>query len=320
MEENNQEKIAVIVGRFQVAELTQGHLDLFHKVIDDNYGSILVVLGLSYTKCTQRNPLDFESRRLMLEDAFPGKFNIQYLRDNASDIVWSKNLDTIIDDVAANRDVVLIGSRDCFYNCYFGKYKSNFLEYVPKVYVSGSEQRKSISKQIKSNKYWRAGCIYATMNQYPSVYATVDCAIFNDMSLNQIYLARKKDEDLYRFVGGFSSPTDDSFESAARREAAEETKLETEIIEYIGSCKINDWRYQLEVNKIITNFYAMVKVFGRAEPSDDINELHLLDFDGLVKEDFIDIHRPLFEKLIDWRNAYRRKYPNFQSEVIKQLD
>lgn len=318
--ENNKEKIAVIVGRFQVAELTQGHLDLFRKVIDDDYGSILLVLGLSPTKCTQRNPLDFESRRLMFEEEFPGKLTIQYLRDEASDSVWSVNLDRIIDDIRGNRDVVLIGSRDCFYDCYDGCYKNNFIEYVPKVYTSGSEQRKSLSKQIKSNKYWRAGCIYATMNQYPSVYATVDCAIFNDMSLDKIYLARKENEYSYRFIGGFSSPTDSSFEAAARREAAEETKLETTIIQYIGSRKIDDWRYRSETNKIITNFYAMVKNWGRAQPSDDIKELYLVDFNTLSENDIVPEHRELFNMLCNWRTDYILRNPSIKDAVIKQLD
>jgi len=318
--QSNKEKIAVIVGRFQVAELTQGHMDLFNEVISSNYGSILLILGLAPVRCTQRNPLDFESRRLMFEEKYPGKFNIQYLKDCADDELWSVRLDEMVDDIRGNRDVVFIGSRDCFYSHYFGKYKENFVEYTPKVYVSGSEQRKSLSKQIKTSSQWRAGCIYATSNQYPSVFASIDCAIFWDETLDKICLARKKDEKFYRFVGGFSSPDDTSFEHAAKREAAEETKLEANIIGYIGSTKIDDWRYRSEVNKIITVFYAMVKAWGRAEPSDDINELHVVDFDTLNENNFVKEHVVLFDMLKEWREQYLKNHINFKKEIEKQID
>lgn len=317
---NPSEKIGVVVGRFQVASLTEGHKELLDYVLSKNYNSNILILGLSPLKCTINNPLDYEARRIMIEQAYPGKFSIHYLKDNRSDEEWSNQLDSIIDDVKMNRDVDLIGSRDCFFNHYFGKYKDNFIEYSQKSFVSGTEQRKRISMHVKSESAWRAGCIYATQNQYPSVYATVDCAIFHDNSLKQIYLAKKKGEKLYRFVGGFSSPTDDSFETAARREAIEETKLEVSIIGYIGSTRIDDWRYSNETNKVITNFYAMVKVFGRAEPSDDICTLDLMDFETLTNLQIIEEHRDLFNMLVKWRDNYLKNSNNIGECVRKQLD
>lgn len=296
----NETSVGVIVARFQVAELTDGHKEILDYVLSKNHNQNVIFLGVAATKATKNNPLDYDSRRRMIEEAYPGKFIVLYIKDEPSDYTWSAHLDEQIADVAGSREVVLYGSRDSFGQYYHGKY--NFEAYQQKVFCSGTAQRQFAGKVVKSSQDWRYGCLYATQNRFPTVYPTVDCAIFDfeNGAPKYVYLAKKPNIEGYLFVGGFTDPTDDSFADAAKREAREETGLEVEVYSYIGSKKIDDWRYRNEEDKIITNFYAMKRIFGKALARDDISELHRVLWDDLREAHFAAPHRPLFKMLDFW--------------------
>ena len=297
---SNETSVGVIVARFQVAELTQGHKEILEYVLNKGHNQNIIFLGIAPTRATKNNPLDFDSRRRMLEEAYPGKFIIMYQKDEPSDITWSRSLDQKIEDIANGRDVVLYGSRDSFGKYYHGKFR--FEEYHQRLYCSGTEQRLLAGKQVKSSRDWRLGCVYATQNRFPTVYPTVDCAIFDraDGELKYIYLARKSGIDRLMFVGGFTDPADNSFEEAAIRECREETGLEVNLLGYVGSCKIDDWRYKNEEDKIITNFFVFERIFGVAGAHDDICEIHRKEFLKVSEEELIDAHKPLLRMLKGW--------------------
>ena len=298
---NNETTVGVIVARFQVAELTEGHKEILEYVLSKNHNQNIIFLGIAPTRATKNNPLDYDSRRRMIEDSYPGKFIIFYHKDEASDKLWSESLDKKISEVVGNRDVILYGSRDSFCKHYFGKYK--FEEYHQKVFCSGTEQRLLAGKQVKSSKDWRFGCLYATQNRYPTVYPTVDVAIFDGDKINPykyLYLAKKEREYKLRFIGGFADPSDNSFQEAAIREAREETGLEVSFIDWIGSAKIDDWRYRNEEDKIITNFFALNRVFGSAIAKDDIAEIHRVEVSSLTEDVFVDEHKILFLIMKKW--------------------
>ena len=301
----NEHSIGVIVARFQVAELTEGHKELLDFVLAKGHNQNVIFLGVAPTKATKNNPLDYDSRRRMIEEAYPGDFTILFQEDRATDQKWSEELDDSISVIANGRDVVMYGSRDSFGAHYFGKYE--FCEVPQHVYCSGTDQRFLTGKSVISSSDWRKGCIYATQNRYPTVYPAVDCAIFDDDKFEYVYLAKKAGETLYRFVGGFSDPKDASFEAAAKREAQEETGLETEVLGWVGSIKVDDWRYRGEIDKIITNFFAMKRVFGVPKANDDICELRKVKFAECHEFDIIKEHRPLWIMLKDWV-AKRQKY------------
>lgn len=153
------------------------------------------------------------------------------------------------------------------------------------------------SREFKSTPEWRFGVAYAMSSQYPTVYPTVDCAIFDKDDFKRVYLARKKNEELYRFVGGFASPSDHSFEESALREAREETCLECSNVEYVCSMRVDDYRYRNEASKVVTHLFTMVKSSGRAKASDDICELKLFDVGSITGGMVQSEHRPLLEKL-----------------------
>jgi bifunctional NMN adenylyltransferase/nudix hydrolase len=291
--------VGVIVGRFQTHELSNGHQELFDYVLDLKHNLNVVVLGKSSLGIpTKRNPLDIDSRMRMINEKYPGKFTITWIVDCPdNDKVWSERLDKIVGDLANGRGVMLYGSRDSFIAHYHGKY--NCQEYRQKVFCSATEIRETCGKVIHGSSDFRAGVIWATQQQFDKVCPTVDIAIFDSEEGEDaiIWMGKKRHDDGYRFIGGFADPTDKSLEDAAKREALEETGLVVDNLKYICSLHTNDYRYRNESDKIITTLFAANVSGGTPKASDDIDELHRLDFNKLDEKDIATVHRRLFNAL-----------------------
>ena len=296
---NKQNAIGVIVGRFQVHKLTEGHKEILDFVLSQNHYMNILVLGNPPrdVRCTKNNPLPYVSRKRMIEEEYPGKFEICYKTDVMSDEEWSSDLDKqILAITNGNSDVILYGSRDSFIEHYTGQFET--YEYQQKLTLSGTKLREELKKNIGTSEDFRRGCIYATQNNWTYYYPTVDCAIFTDDSYSKIYLAKKPGEKTLRFPGGFIDPKDNSYEEAAIREAQEETGLKCKIEKYIGSFKVKDWRYFGEVEQVMTTLFLMTRVSGNPAPYDDIAELHLCNIKDLSIDDINPAHRQLFKTLI----------------------
>jgi bifunctional NMN adenylyltransferase/nudix hydrolase len=109
----------VIVGRFQVNSLHAGHLELFRQV-SEKHDRVIVFIGVPRTVPTKRNPLDFETRKKMIQADYPD-FVILPLRDEKHDNYWSNRLDDSIASVTQfTGDVTLYGGRDSFVPHYYG--------------------------------------------------------------------------------------------------------------------------------------------------------------------------------------------------------
>lgn len=266
-----QKPVGVIVGRFQIDELHEGHRDLIDYVLSQ-HDRVIIFLGLSPIKCSVNNPLDFEARKQMISKEYPD-ITVLYIKDTSSDYVWSEKLDEMIGDITGpNQGAVLYGSRDSFIKHYFGKYET--IEYKQKVFISGTEVRKKISSKVKASADFRKGVIWATENQWPKAIPTVDAALIDD-ERTHILLGRKKEEDKYRFIGGFVAPGD-TWEDTVKREVKEETNVDINDLTYVGSFFIDCWRFKSEVDKITTSFF-LGTIEGKPKPGDDICELRFFE-------------------------------------------
>jgi len=284
--------VGVLVGRFQVPNLHDGHKQLI-KHVTEAHGKVIVFLGLSPCRVTRQNPLDFESRKQMLLAEFP-TLNILYIKDSPSDKIWSKNLDDQIATLSGpTSSVLLYGSRECFIAHYLGKYKTCELE--QEIFTSGIEVRDAISSRAKASSDWREGVVWAAYNQYPRIMPTVDVAIW-DENHEKLLLARKPDETLYRFIGGFVDAKED-LEANCRREVEEEAHISIDDIRYVGSCIVDDWRYRRELDKIMTTLFEAKRIFGNPTPDDDIAEVRWFEFNTLKETDLVAEHRPLLKML-----------------------
>jgi bifunctional NMN adenylyltransferase/nudix hydrolase len=283
----NTKEIGVIVGRFQVPELHVGHVELIQRVVD-NHKRVVIFLGVTPVLVTKKNPLDFITRKEMISKVFPN-VTILALPDMPNDTDWSKELDKRLREVCPMGDALLYGGRDSFIKYYTGHFETTELDGIGD--FSGTEIRKEVSQAIKASPDFRAGVIFAAYNQYPKVYPTVDVAI---MKGDEVLLGRKPHQTLFRFIGGFVDPTDDSFEQAAQREAQEETGVEVGNLQYVGTARIDDWRYRHEVDKIITTLFTADYIFGNATAQDDIAELRWFKMKDLKDSDFVEEHRVLW--------------------------
>lgn len=265
------EDVGVIVGRFQTPYLHEGHKDFINKVAA-KHKTVLVFLGVSPNKRSRKDPLDFEARRIMFSQQYPGVV-IQPLSDMQSDGVWSAQLDRKICELFPFASIRLYGGRDSFLAHYRGSFSTS--EIAPVIYTSATSLRDETGHDVKESSDWRAGVIYGAYNQYPKTWQTVDIAPLrtNEEGDIEILMAKKPNEREWRFIGGFVDPSDLTLEIAARREVSEEAHIEVGGFRYISSRKIDDWRYRNDVDKVMTTFFAADYIYGAPRPDDDIEAL-----------------------------------------------
>lgn len=287
--------VGVIVGRFQVDELHPMHRELIETVAA-KHDRVIIFLGVSPIPGTVENPLNYLSRAQMLESAYP---NIETypVRDHASDEIWSQNLDSTLREILyPTQSAVLYGSRDSFIKGYHGTFPVR--ELLSEASESGSAVRKRIANSTPIDaRSFRAGVIWSAANRFPQVHVTVDAAILSPDG-SKLLLGRKKDEDLWRFIGGFVDIHDLSFEHAVNREVSEETGLllNRSRFEYIGSVPIDDWRYRsASYQKIKTAFFLCHAAWGdMPKAGDDIAEVKWFEIETLTAGQIAESHRLLF--------------------------
>lgn len=293
MLERKNNSIGVIVGRFQIDDLHEGHRALIDSVVNVHERTIIFI-GLSPCKCTVNNPLDFESRRSMIQSQYPD-VTVMYIKDIHSDQLWSKDLDSKINNlIGPEQTACLYGSRDSFIPYYHGKFETRELTQVS--YISGTDIRKQLSIRCGKTTDFRAGAIWALSNQWSGPKTTIDVGIFSN-DYTRILLGRKKREDKFRLIGGFVQSAE-SLEDTVRREGKEETHLDLSNIRYISSFPIDDWRYKGERDKITTTLFTAQIKKGKPEPDDDIHELKWFDFTWDLMDEVVDNHKVLIDALM----------------------
>lgn len=285
--------VGVIIGRFQLHRLHSEHIKLIEFVLD-RHSKVILFLGVSDAIGTRKNPLDFMTRKLMLEETFGSKLVILPLKDRHNDVLWSSGLDASIRDVFPSDSVTLYGSKDSFIPYYHGRFTTQELQ--PDSYVNATDIREACSKEVLSSEQFRAGAIYNVYSSYPTMYSTVDAAIVKE---GEVLLGQKPGETQWRFLGGFVDVSDSSDEHAVRREVHEESGLEVGDVKFICSQKINDWRYKgMSDRGIMTHFYECKYVFGGPQPSDDICALKWFPISQETLSEVLPGHQGLFKALL----------------------
>jgi bifunctional NMN adenylyltransferase/nudix hydrolase len=283
-------KIGVIVGRFQTSIIHDGYLQLF-KEVRENSDQVVIFIGSVEKPPSRMNPLPFEARKsLLIRAGFVGE--VLPLHDANGDLKWSQRLDGILEGLYPGHDIILYGSRDsgCCQH-YKGRYPTKVVE--TKDAFSSTLNREVIGMirwdQLRSLE---SAAIWTTQRQYNKVYPTVDCAIWDQ---GMLLLIRKRDENLWRFPGGFVDPKDTSLEHTVRREVREECgDIEVTDPVYVGSRLVDDWRYKGESDKIMTSLFVAQKMFGVPKAGDDAKECLLFNPQGLA---LVPEHKPLIEML-----------------------
>ena len=325
--------IGVIIGRFQVEQLHDAHHALIQEVIERHNNRIIIFVGVSPAIGTKEQPLDFKSRKEMIESTFPNII-VAALPDMSCDLEWSKNLDRQIRTIYPTGTVCLYGGRDSFIKYYKGVFDAH--EFPTHDYRPGKEVREDLGKLTCNNSAFRHGIIYSTQNQYPRTHLTVDIAVYLKNTVKtghkdsyDILLGRKPNEKKYRFIGGFVD--NEPLEMAALREVQEECGAELDEVSFICSLPIQDWRYRNTSDTVITTFFASEYLWGGSargkreiddteiitendlKAGDDLEEIkwfHLMEVYNQRKELVVESHIALLEKLVEYFKLVIKKEKN----------
>lgn len=313
-------EVGVIIGRFQTNRLHEGHINLISHVLS-NHKKAVLILGVSRVQNTKKNPLDFASRKAMIQKLFPSLMILPVM-DQRYDEKWSSEIDSAISMPFGEKKTVIYGSRDSFIPHYKGKFQ--VIELEASFDHNATNIRAEVAKETLDSTDFRAGVIYSAFNQRPVSYPTVDICAYNDDG--EILMGRKPNEKYWRFVGGFVDPTDESYEQAAIREFREETGGNCVIsdLKYILSHRVKDWRYAKEESGIMTTLFLGHRNMGFAKASDDIADVKWIpirefsNFDT-VRTKVMPEHREMMLALVN--KVYDEKLiPNIGERLAERTD
>jgi bifunctional NMN adenylyltransferase/nudix hydrolase len=291
---------AVIVARFQTPYLHEGHQHLLRS-IREKHNKMVVVLGVAPVRFTKKNPYDFHTREKMLKAFDPGLI-ILPLPDKRSDEEWSRSLDQLLRSGLPGESFILYGSRDSFCNSYKGVFETKELPAAGT--YNASEIREQLADHVLASESFRMGINYVCQNSYSRLFPTVDIAVIDDTN-KTVLMGQKSEATGWRFPGGYCDVADDRLEEAALRELSEECgDIKTGPLQYIGSFKVDDWRYRHESDKIMTTFFITNLKEGQPQAGDDLARVEWIPLDQLpsllATQQIIPEHEPLCQRLLQF--------------------
>jgi bifunctional NMN adenylyltransferase/nudix hydrolase len=291
-------QLGVIIARFQTDELTTAHRYLLEQVAT-RVNRVLILLGVSPT-VGKKNPLEYSLRENMVREwwacQFPSRdIHVLPLLDQPHDEPWAAQADALINAVNVNGTAIIYCGPDGagpVYREAGGRWPIEVLDSM-----GGHASRLREAMLPRYSKDFRAGIIYGLERRFVNPYPVVD-AIIRDG--DRVLLGHKKSVDRdpsgreWRLIGGFVDMNDASLEVAVRREVLEETGLEVSEPMYVGSAKVDDWRFRSGPEGILSSVFSCERVFGEPRPSDDIDDLRWFHRDE-VDNVIIHNHAHLFE-------------------------
>ncbi len=294
MPETQEFDVGVVVGRFQLPVIHKGHHYLL-EAVNKTHKHFLICIGVSVEIGTRKNPLDYLSRKGMMEKLYPNAVIVPIM-DHSSDKIWSTRLDDMIRSIYPTQDIKLFGGKDSFIDKYHGEFPTQ--QIYPVDQSSATQIRKTI-ELAPNNEDFRRGVVYAANQQYPRVNMCVDIAMFKRSPELSVALGQRSIDGPLIFPGGHVSPEDDSLEVAARRELGEETFLFCNSDpHYIGSFIIGDPRHTDPKEKIMTAFFAAEYNFGEIKAGSDLAHVDWYRINHALMTQVAKHHQPLLKALI----------------------
>ena len=275
-------------------------------MVDDvckNHKKVVLFLGVAEDPDPDFDPLDYATRKIMVQNDYPNII-ILPIKNNRSDIKWSKNIDELINMSFGDHKALLYGSRDSFIPHYFGKNQT--VELISDTNFSGSNVRRDIRRgDVLGSSDYRTGIITGKGDRKPTAFNTVHIACVNNN--NEVLLSKLNDIDKWQFIGDYIDPKDDSKESSVIRIFSNETNgCEVSDLKYICSQKLDDYRYCRSKDSLMTTLFSGTFLWGGVKSKDEDIELRwfsiieLKDLTELgIEKLIISEHIPLMEKFLN---------------------
>lgn len=252
-------KVGVIVARFQVPDLHDGHRYTIEHV-RATHERVVIVLGVSVGFLDiKKNPLGYEMRKEMIKEIYSSSIRVLPLEDcPGDDHTWSKRLDAMLRSEYPEDECVLYGSRESFLKVYSGD--NPVYQIAPIEHKSGTEYREAIARSTRASSDFRAGIIHAVCNRPPTVHQEVFVAVFRPET-NEVAVI--KSDSAMRFPSRFMTPDEDSFEGVAMRIIRETYGCpEVENLSYVGSLKANGQQHHNGTDSVMRVLFYARYVFG----------------------------------------------------------
>ena len=296
-----QTSLGVVIGRFQVPELHQGHRALIDYAAE-RHKRVLILVGCNNVRPTPENPYSFDIRQKMITAEYPNALIVALPDSPVGHKHWSANVDKLVHRATSDETAVLYGGRQSFIPKYSGVYSTVEIPEVPN--CSGTDMRQSMSETAVVDTAWRLGYLAALKQQYPVTDPTVDVVI-HTKDWRNILLGRRGNGALLRFPGGFVEAHDDSCEAVAIRERAEEVLgVDVGDPRFIGTKRIKDPRYGQGTYGVMTTFFAMEYCGGdNIRAGDDMGVVDWYRVTPDLINEITPEHHDLFQMLLNYRDA-----------------
>lgn len=275
-------EVGAIVGRFQLSDLHEGHGFLIDTVIK-NHKKTIILLGVTQALGTPENPiripsrenvLDFTSREYMIKEKYPNAIVIP-IQDKNSNVDWSLSVDQKIREVFPNEKVLLYGGRDSFIPNYSGNFDTKALD--PEIYISATQVRNNISREVLKSSDFRSGQIYHAYQQTPVLYTNYKIVVREKDKL----LFRVSDKNKYSFISGLAGINDFSFETGTKRVLANTIgDVEVETMYEMSKSKLE---FGNKTHRVMNVLIVANKKWGSIKIQGNFN-LEWISIDDLMKE------------------------------------
>jgi hypothetical protein len=153
------EAVGVVVGRFQIPELHDGHRFIL-ETVRKRHPNFAVAIGIAHDLATIKDPLTYNMRATMIQEEFHDCVTMPIPDVKESDEVWSRNLDLAIRIAFPVGGIRLYGSRDSFIPSYHGQFPTT--EISPAESWTGTQMRAKVGEEPLNNAEFRRGVIFAT--------------------------------------------------------------------------------------------------------------------------------------------------------------